>query len=147
MFATLSGGVMADKFSKNPMAYSRICQVGSLIGIPTFLASMFLTNNFWLSMLATCIRYFLSETYWSPNITMITKACPQSKLSNYVSAYQFFTIMAGMTSMVVFGSIVNYLNCANNPIVLGRLLAVFLTFGFTGSIIAWEKAGNAFKKM
>jgi hypothetical protein len=102
-----------------------------------FLASMYFTNNFWLSLSFTAIRYFLCENYWSPSITMVTKACPPSKISNYVSAYQFYTVAAGMTSVALFGMIVNYFNAANNPLILARLLAGFLTIGFTGSIFAW----------
>ena len=108
---------------------------------------MLITNNFWISLGFTGIRYFLCENYWSPSITMVTKACPPSKIANYVSAYQFYTVFAGMTSVALFGAIVNFMGAANNPILLGRLLAIFLTIGFTGSIISWEKAGKAFKKI
>jgi hypothetical protein len=59
-----------------------------------------------------------------------------------VSAYQFFTILAGCASTLVFGSIVNYFNCAANPIMLGRILAAFCSFGYIGSAICWWLAGK-----
>lgn len=121
--------------------------MGSVLGLPFFLASTLITNNFWLSIAATGIRYFVAENFWSPNVTMISKSCPAEKYGNMYSAYQFYTIMAGCVSTMAFGGIVNWLNCANNPVALGRILAAFCGIGYVGSTIAWHYAGKAFEKL
>ena len=70
--SSMGGGILADKLqNKYPDATSKICMYGSLIGMPLFLISVLVTNNFWLSIAATALRYILSETYWSPNITLL----------------------------------------------------------------------------
>jgi hypothetical protein len=80
--SSLGGGILSDKFrEKSPDASSKICMYGSLIGLPFFLISV-LTKNFWISISATAIRYLISETYWSPNITLLLQTVPSNKHGN-----------------------------------------------------------------
>ena len=42
---------------------------------------------------------------------------------------------------------IKYLNCANNPIMLGKILMGVLSFGYLNSAVMWWLAGNHFKAM
>ena len=51
MTSSFLGGLMGDKYiDKHPRAYSNICMFGSLIAWPFMVASVLITNNFWLSI-------------------------------------------------------------------------------------------------
>jgi len=77
MLTSLTGGILADKYSKvSNKAYSYICIASSLFGIPSLCLSVLITNNFWLSLFGLSMRYLLSENFKSPNITMLQKASP-----------------------------------------------------------------------
>lgn len=119
---------------------------GSILAAPCFAASVLITNNFYLAMVFTFLKYLIGENFWSPNITMIQKSSPPEKFGNYVSAYQLFTILAGCISSFTFGLLINYFDCGLNPKMIGRLLAGFCTFGYGGAIISWWKAGKYFDK-
>ena len=41
----------------------------------------------------------------------------------------------------------NFFNCANNPVLIGKLLAGFGTVGYLGSAVAYFLAGKFFRKM
>jgi len=45
----------------------------------------------------------------------------------------------------VIGGIINYLNCALNPTIIGRILACAASVGYGGSIFVWLKAGKRFE--
>ena len=72
LVSSITGGILADKFGpKNPKAYSKICMWGSALALPAFVASVLVTNNFYLAMAMTYLKYLIGECFWSPNITMI----------------------------------------------------------------------------
>ena len=104
-------------------------------------------NNFWVSITGVGGKYLFGENFWGPNIAMISNSCPPKKLGNYVSAQNFFNIIAGCLTTLVFGSVVNTFNLANNSAMIGRLLAVFCSIGYGGSCLAWWKAGKNYEKM
>lgn len=145
LFSSISGGLLADKLiKKHPRAYANICMWGSILGWPFFTLSVLLTNNFYLAMAGTAGKYFIGEGWWSPNITMIQKSTPTNKFGNIISAYQFYKVLSGCASTVIFGALVN--KFGSGPAVVGKLLACFGTVGYLGSALAWWKAGNHFAK-
>lgn len=87
MASALGGGILADGFAKgSPLAYARLCQAGSLFAWPFFLASTLVTNNFWVAIAATGVRYVIGEVYRAPNISMIKNSTPADKYPRYISA-------------------------------------------------------------
>lgn len=70
--SSMSGGIIADKFGKGrPMLKAWICVAGNLIALPLFIASVLITDNFWLSMSFTALRFLFGEPWKSPSVTMI----------------------------------------------------------------------------
>lgn len=70
--SSMAGGIIADKFGKGrPMLKAWICVGGNLIALPLFIASVLTTNNFWLSMSFTALRFLFGEPWKSPSVTMI----------------------------------------------------------------------------
>lgn len=148
MTSSLLGGIMADKYSeKHPRAYANICTLGSLLAWPFMIASVLITQNFWLSIGLTAARYFIGENFWSPSITMIQKSSPQNKKGEIYSAYQFYTILSGCLSTLLFGTFMNIFDAASNPVMIGKLLAGFGTVGYLGSAVAYFLAGKHFRRM
>ena len=138
MFSSMVGGFLSDKYGKkNNLAYSRIAQIGALIAWPFFTMSVLTTNNFWISVLGTLGKYVFGENWWSPNMTMIQKTVPSNKYGKTVSAYQFYTIMAGCSATVIFGYLVNLLGGVGNGPLIGKILAGCCSVGYVGSIISW----------
>lgn len=149
VLSSLIGGFLADKYSKhNHLAYSWICVGGSLLAWPFFtMAFLMPGGNFWAAMACISMRYLLGECFWSPNVAMIQNSVPQNKFSTIFGAINFFVLIAGCASTFVFGQIVNYLGCAQSPVVIGKLLAAFGGIGYVGSAVSWWKAGRAYKRM
>ena len=79
-------------------------------------------------------------------MTMIQKSVPSNKYGGTVSAYQFYTILAGCAATLIIGYLVNLLNASANPVMIGRILAGVCTTAYVGSITSWHFAGKAFKK-
>ena len=70
--SSLGGAIICDKFGKGrPMMKAWICMGGSVLAWPFFLASVLITNNFWLSIFFTALRYLVGEPFKSPSVTMI----------------------------------------------------------------------------
>lgn len=70
--SAMAGGIIADKFGKGrPMLKAWICVGGNMIALPLFVASVLTTNNFWLSMSFTALRFLFGEPWKSPSVTMI----------------------------------------------------------------------------
>jgi hypothetical protein len=145
LISSISGGILSDKYGRDdPKAYSKIACIGGLLAWPAFVTSVLVTNNFWVSIGCTFLKYILGENFWSPAATMIKKSVPPAKIGNYISGYQFFMFMSGCISTFTFGTIVNYLGCATNPVMLGRILAGFCSVAYGGSIISYWLAGKHF---
>ena len=54
--------------------------------------------------------------------------------------------MAGCSATLVIGALINYFDCAKNPLMLGRILAAVCSVAYIGAIISWQLAGKAFKR-
>jgi hypothetical protein len=143
--SVMSGGILADKLgAKNPAAYAKICQVASILGWPFMMICLLFSSNFYLSIGMIGAKYLLGEFFWSPNITMMQKAIPAKDFGRYISAYQFIITISGCISSFVVGSLINYFNCGTNPVMIGRIVAAVLTFGYLGSAFCWTKAERNF---
>lgn len=146
--SSIQGGVLSDKYkTKSHRAYSYIAIGGALLSWPFQVMSCLTLNNFWISITGVGGKYLFGENFWGPNIAMISNSCPQKKLGNYISAQNFFNILAGCLTTLIFGSAVNMFNMANSPASIGRLVALFCSIGYGGSCLAWWKAGKHFKAM
>ena len=136
------GGVLCDKFGQGkPMFKSQVCIIGNLIAMPMFLICV-LSGKFWLSMAMVAGKYLFGEPWKSPAITMMQNTVSPKKFGNIVSAYQFFYIMAGCCGTILFGSLVNFFNCSNNPAMIGKILAGFCTFAYLTASSAFYMAGR-----
>jgi nitrate/nitrite transporter NarK len=141
--SSILGGVICDKFGKGrPMLKSWVCIIGNMLAMPLFAAGVLCTNNFWFSISMMAAKYLTGEPWKSPAITMMQNTVEPEKFGNIISAYQFFYIMAGCFSTVLFGALVNTFNAANNPVIIGKLLAAFCTVGYTGASAAFYMAGR-----
>ena len=94
-------------------------------------------SNFYVSIAAVATSFFLGSTYWGPNVTMMQKGIPAEEFGSYISAYNFTISMTAMVFTALTGAVINYMNAGANPIVIGRIIAVFLSIGYGGSLWAW----------
>ena len=141
--SSILGGIICDKFGKGrPMTKSWVCIIGSMIAMPMFAAGVLCTNNFWFSISMMAFKYLFGEPWKSPAITMMQNTVEPHKFGNIVSAYQFFYIMSGCISTVLFGALVSATGAAANPAIIGKLLALFCTIGYGGASIAFYLAGR-----
>jgi predicted MFS family arabinose efflux permease len=141
--SSLVGGLICDKFGKGrPMIKSYVCVIGNLLAMPMFALGVLCTGNFYLSISMMALKYLFGEPWKSPAITMIQNTAEPSKFGNIVSAYQFFYIMAGCLSTVIFGILVNVLGADKNPVIIGKLLAAFCTIAYSGASAAFYIAGR-----
>jgi hypothetical protein len=146
--SSIMGGLICDKFGKGrPMLKSWVCIIGNLLAMPMFAAGMLCTNNFYFSILMMATKYLAGEPWKSPAITMMQNTVDPDKFGNIISAYQFFYIMAGCVSTVVFGALVNVFNAGSNPVIIGKLLAAFCTVGYIGASAAFYMAGRNYTAM
>ena len=143
--SSMTGGILATKFG--PKNFTKICQVSSIISLPFLLLAVMQCNSFYLSIFGAGMKYLLGEWYWSPNISMMQQSVPAGSFGKYISAYQFIITMAGCLATFTFGSIVNYLNCSFDKVLIGKIIAGFCTFGYLGSMAAWSMANKNFKKL
>lgn len=106
--SSVAGGMLCDKFGKGrPMLKSWVCIVGNLIAMPVFAAGILCTNNFYFSMGMMTFKYLFGEPWKSPAVTMMQNTVEPKKFGNIISAYQFFYVMAGCLSTMLFGIAVN----------------------------------------
>ena len=91
------------------MTKAWVCVIGNIIAMPLFLISVLTTDNFYLAMTMVALKYIFGEMWKSPNLTMMQDTVDPRKFGNYVSAYQFFYVMSGCVSLIVFGWISNTL--------------------------------------
>ena len=123
------------------MFKSWVCIIGNIIALPMFLVCT-LSGRFWLSMVMVAGKYFFGEPWKGPAITMMQNTISPKKFGNIVSAYQFFYVMAGMVSTLLFGAAINFFNCSGNPAAIGRILACFSTFAYSAASVAFYMAGR-----
>ena len=81
-----------------------VCIVSNLIALPMFCASVLITDNFWLSISLTALRYLFGECYDSPAITMIQNSSKPEKLGNMISAFNFYGEMSSIVAALLIGA-------------------------------------------
>jgi len=70
--STVLGGLLSDKFEKRTrMNKAYICSIGSALAIPAIALCTLNTTSFYLSLAAMGFKYFISECWMSPAITMM----------------------------------------------------------------------------
>ena len=78
---------------------------------------------------------------------MLYESSPENKKGEVYSAYQFYIVLAGCLSTLLFGYFMNTFDCASDPVMIGKLLAIFGTIGYLGGAIFYFLAGEHFKTM
>ena len=53
-------------------------------------------------------------------------------------------VIAGCIATAVVGALVNYFGCAHDKVMIGKLIAVMGTIGYTGSVVCWQLANKKF---
>ena len=66
---------------------AHVCVAGNVLSLPLLVGSLLITNNFYLSMTFTALRFLLGEHYRSPAITMVQNTTPPEKQGSMVGAY------------------------------------------------------------
>jgi hypothetical protein len=84
------------------------------------------------------MKYLLGEGWSGPTVTMIQKSVPKDRVSDYVGVYQFFYILSGFFSTIFVGSVINYLNCHKNPVIIGQIIAIFGAISYFGSAVCFQ---------
>jgi len=80
LIASLSGGILADKFeSKSYMTKAIICMVGCALSFPLVALGTLQTSNFYLALGCYALKVLVSGTYSGPAITMIQNTSPLSQ--------------------------------------------------------------------
>ena len=80
LIASLSGGILADKFeSKSYMTKAIICMVGCGLSFPLVALGTLQTSNFYLALGCYALTVLVSGTYSGPAITMIQNTSPLSQ--------------------------------------------------------------------
>jgi hypothetical protein len=106
----ITGGIICDNlWTDKPMTKAWVCIIGNFMALPLFLISVLTTDNFYLAMSGVAFKYIFGEVWKSPNLTMMQDTVDSRKFGNYVSAYQFFYVMSGCFSLILFGWITNVL--------------------------------------
>lgn len=96
-----------------------ICIAGNLIAMPLFVASVLTTNNFWLSISFTGLRFLFGEPWRSPSVTMIQNSSNPEKFGNLVSAYQFYQKMSSVVAAFIIGALFKRFDTVANPAIIG----------------------------
>jgi len=148
--SSLGGGMIADRFGKGrPMCKAWVCVLGSMLAMPFFMASVLITDNFWLAIACTAARFLLGEPFRSPSVTMIQNSSNPEKFGNLVSAYQFYQKMTTVFAAFIIGGLFNYFGATQYPQRVGPILAGIGAFAYSCSAFAYFFAGKhyiAFEK-
>lgn len=145
--ASLSGGIIADKFEKKSYwTKAAICMFGCAMSVPLIALGTLQTSNFYLSVACYALKVLVSGTYSGPAITMIQNTSPLSQQGNVISVYFFCITVAQTLSPAIFGIFANKLGCLVNPAMYGPLITGAVVFGYLGSLPFWYRAGKAYKK-
>jgi MFS family permease len=118
--SSLAGGLLSDKFGKGkPMLKAWICIGGNMIAMPFFVASVLTTDNFWLSISFTALRFLFGEPWRSPSVTMMQNSSNPEKFGNLVSAYQFYQKMSSVVAAFIIGALFKRFDVVANPVIIG----------------------------
>ena len=76
---------------------------------------------------------------------MMQQSVPAGTFGMTISAYQFAVMIAGCVTTAVMGGVVNFLDCAHDKVLIGKIIGATCTFGYILSIASWQKAKQNFK--
>lgn len=72
LIASISSGLMADKFEKRSYwAKGAICCIGQSLAVPLICLVTLQTSSFWLSIIAYALYFLVASTYVGSAITMM----------------------------------------------------------------------------
>jgi len=54
-------------------------------------------------------------------------------------------VIAGCVTTAFMGAVVNYLDCAHDKVLIGKIIGAVCSFGYVLSIASWQKAKQYFK--
>ena len=83
------------------------------------------------------MKYALGEIYRSPNVSMIQQSVSPESYGSCISAYNFMLTGAGCLATFTFGTIVNYLKCSHDKVLIGKIIAGMCSVGYLGAITFW----------
>ena len=70
--SSMLGGLMGDKLSeKTKMGNSWVLIAGCALGLPCFVASVLLKNNFWACCAFIGLKTLLGENWFAPSLTLV----------------------------------------------------------------------------
>lgn len=121
--------------------------MGSLLGCPTIAICLLIQNNFAVSIIGLFFEYLFAECWSSPAITMLINAISPSNKGFAVSAYLFFTTLAGTLSTFLCGQFAETWKFKENPSYYGYTLCAMVFFSYLGSVPFFILAGNSYKKI
>jgi MFS family permease len=146
LIASISSGLMADKFEKRSYwAKGAICCIGQSLAVPLICLATLQTSSFWLSIIAYAVYFLVASTYVGPAITMMQNTAPVDMQGSVVSTYFFCITIAQTISPAIFGRLCNKFAVVANPAMYGPLIAGFSVLGFIGSVPFWYMAGKGYR--
>ena len=98
-------------------------------------------------MVGLFLEYLFAECWSSPAITMLLNAISPDNKGFAVSAYLFFTTLAGTLSTFLLGQFAETFELKLFPERYGYILCSFVFFSYLGSIPFFLLAGNSYKKL
>jgi len=107
--STLIGGIVADKYEKAGiyMTKAYVCIFCGALGIPTIALCLLLQNNFWVSIAMLAFEFLFAEGWVGPAVTMIVNTVNPKNKGFAVSAFYFFTTVAGTLANIINNALLN----------------------------------------
>lgn len=147
LISSLAGGIIADRFeSKSLMTKSYVCIVSSLMAFPLTALSCLGFGNFWFAITAISLKTLLSASFTSPAMTMMQNTTRTKDQGSIISAHMFYQTIAATICPILFSKVGMLMGASSNPMIYGKLVAVFSLAGYWGSIPFWWLAGKSYKK-
>eukprot|EP00347_Sterkiella_histriomuscorum_P013234 403365495 len=145
--SAMSGGIISDKFEKRIRNIKAlVCIFAGVLGCPTIAVCLLYQHNFWVSITFLFLEYVVAECWTSPAITMLINTISPENKGFAVSAYLFFTTLAGTLSTFLLGEFKNVWNMDEHPEYIGYTLCAFVFFSYLGSIPGFIMAGKSYKE-
>ena len=88
------------------------------------------------------INYITAEAWGSPAITMLQDSVSPKNLAFSVSAYLFFTTIAGMVATEIMSSSQKYLDAENDTRIYGYTLCGMILVSYLGCVPFFYLAGR-----
>ncbi|CDW78847.1 permeases of the major facilitator superfamily [Stylonychia lemnae] len=155
--SAMSGGIIADRYeARFPMIKAWVCIAGSILGCPTIAVCTLYQKNFGVSMFFLFLEYLFAECWTSSAITMlINTISPENKgfgniflhqtFDLAVSAYLFFTTLAGTLSTFLLGQFESIYELKTHPERYGYILCAFVFFSYLGAVPWFIMSGFSYR--